>query len=99
MSVLRRRQHRARLIAASLVLAGAGLATLPARSAHAGPLDLEDDDDKKETKKEEKTPAKSEPVVGPAPMATIKPHAYTLAECLSLADRNHPNLWAARARL
>jgi outer membrane protein TolC len=26
-------------------------------------------------------------------------HAYTLAECLALTDRNHPNLWAARARL
>jgi len=24
---------------------------------------------------------------------------YTLKECLALADRNHPNLWAARARL
>ncbi|MDP9000408.1 MAG: TolC family protein [Myxococcota bacterium] len=31
--------------------------------------------------------------------ATIRPHEYTLAECLSLADRNFPNLWAARARL
>jgi outer membrane protein TolC len=28
------------------------------------------------------------------------PHrTYTLAECLALADRNHPNIWAARARL
>jgi len=36
-----------------------------------------------------------------APMApaTIAPHRYTLAECLALADRNFPNLWAARARL
>lgn len=24
---------------------------------------------------------------------------YSLSECLALADRNHPNLWAARARL
>ncbi len=24
---------------------------------------------------------------------------YSLAECLALADRNHPNIWAARARL
>ncbi len=24
---------------------------------------------------------------------------YTLAECLALADRNHPNVWASRARL
>ena len=35
----------------------------------------------------------------PPPIATIRPHAYTLAECLALADRNFPNLWAARARL
>ena len=28
------------------------------------------------------------------------PHrTYSLAECLALADRNHPNVWAARARL
>jgi outer membrane protein TolC len=30
---------------------------------------------------------------------TITGHRYTLAECLALADRNFPNLWAARARL
>jgi outer membrane protein TolC len=33
------------------------------------------------------------------PVATMRAHAYTLAECLALADRNFPNLWAARARL
>jgi outer membrane protein TolC len=33
------------------------------------------------------------------PQATIAPHRYTLTECLALADRNFPNLWAARARL
>ncbi len=31
--------------------------------------------------------------------ATIAVHAYTLAECLALANRNFPNLWAMRARL
>ena len=31
--------------------------------------------------------------------ATIRSHQYTLAECLALADRNFPNLWAARSRL
>ena len=31
--------------------------------------------------------------------ATLRPHQYTLAECLALADRNFPTLWAARARL
>ena len=35
----------------------------------------------------------------PPPTPTIRAHAYTLAECLELAERNHPNLWAARARL
>ncbi len=33
------------------------------------------------------------------PLATIRPHAFTLADCLALADRNFPTLWAARARL
>src|SRR5579864_7770472 len=39
--------------------------------------------------------------LGQAPLApaTIRVHAYTLDECLALADRNFPNLWAARARL
>jgi multidrug efflux system outer membrane protein len=35
----------------------------------------------------------------PPPVATIRAHAYTLAECLALADRNFPSLWAARSRL
>ena len=94
MFVLRR---SCRLTAATLALAG--VAILPARSALAGPLDLEDDDDKKSDKRDEKPVDKNEPVVGAAPIATIKMHSYTLAECLALADRNHPNLWAARARL
>lgn len=34
----------------------------------------------------------------PEPVAA-RPHVYTLAECLALVDRNHPNIWAARARL
>jgi outer membrane protein TolC len=34
-----------------------------------------------------------------APPATIRAHSYPLEECLALADRNFPNLWAARARL
>jgi outer membrane protein TolC len=38
------------------------------------------------------------PSGSPAPV-TIRAHAYTLEECLALADRNFPNLWAARARL
>jgi multidrug efflux system outer membrane protein len=35
----------------------------------------------------------------PVALATIRVHSYTLDECLALADRNFPNLWAARARL
>jgi outer membrane protein TolC len=39
--------------------------------------------------------------ISPAPSVavTIRPHQYSLLECLALADRNFPNLWAARARL
>jgi outer membrane protein TolC len=37
--------------------------------------------------------------LSPSAPATIRPHAYTLEECLALADRNAPQLWAARARL
>ncbi len=36
---------------------------------------------------------------GVAAPATIRPHPFGLSECLALADRNFPNLWAARARL
>jgi outer membrane protein, multidrug efflux system len=42
-----------------------------------------------------------EPAPQPTSLAirTIKPHAYTLLECLAAADRNHPSLWAAKARV
>jgi outer membrane protein TolC len=63
--------------------------------AAAGPLDLDDDDDKKA---DGKAPDAGFGQYNPAP-PTIKLRTYTLAECLALADRNHPNLWAARARL
>ncbi len=96
MSLLRRSR---RLTAAGLALVGVGLVALPAGSAHAGPLDLEDDDDKKADQKADQKPKRDEPILGPAPAATIKLHPYSLSECLALADRNHPNLWAARARL
>jgi len=33
------------------------------------------------------------------PAVTVKKRTYTLEECLALTDRNHPNVWAARARL
>ena len=38
--------------------------------------------------------AEAAPATAPAPT-----HVYTLPECLELTERNHPNLWAARARL
>lgn len=87
-----RRIHR--LAAGGLAIAATVLAISP---AHASDLDLEDDDDKKQPNPNG-MPA-IPPVVVPAPIATIRPHAYTLSECLALADRNHPNLWAAKARL
>ncbi len=40
-----------------------------------------------------------DPLQAPVAPSTIRPHQYTLQECVSLADRNFPNLWAARARL
>lgn len=67
------------------------------RLAGAGDLDLDDDDDDKPSQKGD-AGASTYGEYAP-PVATIKPHAYTLEECLALADRNHPNLWAARARL
>ncbi|WP_394849065.1 TolC family protein [Pendulispora brunnea] len=67
-----------------------------ARSAHAGPFDLEDDDDKK---KQEKQDQKIEAAPAKDPLVLTKHKAYTLAECLSLTERNHPNLWVGRARL
>ncbi len=85
----------ARTIAFALALLG-----LQIGAAHAGPFDLDDDDDTAK-KADPKKPAAQDPLkdMPAAPVATIKPHAYTLEECLTLADRNHPNLWAARARL
>lgn len=69
--------------------------------AHAGPLDLDDDDEQTKTS-DSAHPVPSNSVDAPAsppPIATIKMHGYSLHECLLLADRNAPQLWAARARL
>lgn len=94
---LLRRKRPLRILAAALALLGGALAL--ATPAHAGPFDLDDDDEPKKDTKDTKAPPKDAEPLPAAPIATIKPHAYTLAECLSLAERNHPNLWAARARL
>lgn len=94
MSLLRRTR---RFLAASLVLTGAGLTAFP---ASAGDLDLEDDEPSGDKKAEPKPDAKPDELsISAMPIATIKPHAYTLAECLSLSERNYPLIWAARARL
>lgn len=65
----------------------------------AGDLDLEDDDDDASPSGDVAPSSSGFGSYSAPPVVTIKPHAYTLAECLALADRNHPNLWAARARL
>ncbi|MBX3210331.1 MAG: TolC family protein [Labilithrix sp.] len=67
---------------------------LTAGAAHAGPFDLDDDD---EPPKAAAEPESAPPP--PPPIVTIKMHAYSLEECLLLAERNAPQLWAARARL
>jgi multidrug efflux system outer membrane protein len=92
------------LFAATLFVGSVGAGSLTARTAHADDLDLEDDAAAKSQKPgrpEKKEPAvtKDDVLLSPGPIATIRPHAYTLGECLSLSERNHPNLWAARARL
>lgn len=69
---------------------GVALAAAASPLAWAGDNDLEDDDD---------TITDAGPAPFEAPKITIRSRTYTLAECLALADRNHPNLWAARARL
>lgn len=87
-----------------IALCASAVSAVPSR-ADAGPLDLDDDPAEDGTGAEAPgargEPATAEPVSAapPPPIATIKPHAYTLEECLLLADRNAPQLWAARARL
>ncbi|HEY2515250.1 MAG TPA: hypothetical protein VGI39_30495, partial [Polyangiaceae bacterium] len=74
---------------------------LPASSALAGndPFSLDDDAPPAKPGADAGAPIQA-PINGEAaPLATMKPHAFTLEECLALADRNFPNLWAARARL
>ena len=88
----------ARIVRWAALISGIALA-ISARTARADDLDLEDDDD--EPEKTEPAPQASDPAPAAAApvIATIRARTYTLEECLLLADRNHPNLWAARARL
>ncbi len=72
--------------------------------AYADDFDLEKVEAKTDTKSEEKRtsaapPAASTGWMASGPITTVKPHAFTLAECLALMERNYPLLWAARARL
>lgn len=83
-----------RLTASTLILAGIGVVAVPAR---AGDFDLDEDDSAKPAKTD--TAPSEDQAPTPAPIATIKPRTYSLAECLALAERNHPNLASARARL
>ena len=62
-----------------------------AKSPDASAAGKEDDD--KEDKAEE---AEDEP---PKVTITIAAHAYSLDDCLARADRNAPQIWAARGRL
>lgn len=84
---------RTRTRCGRVLLAGlAGLVVATASGvAHAGPFD--DDEPAKVD------PAKPASPDDAMPVATIRMHAYSLAECLLLAERNAPQLWAARARL
>jgi len=93
-----RAQNTTRTSAGRFLRAVTAMATLTlASSAVAGPFDLDDDD---EPKKKTPESAGSEAFTMPAPPpATIKMHAYSLQECLLLAERNAPQIWAARARL
>jgi multidrug efflux system outer membrane protein len=83
-------RRASRIFTASLLIAGE-IGLVP-RSANARPPNLD----------ETPSPAPISPSFGtyvPPPPVAAKGHAYSLAECLALTDRNHPNLWAARARL
>ncbi|MBX3234396.1 MAG: TolC family protein [Labilithrix sp.] len=72
-----------------------------ARDASAGPFDLEDEEDEpKKASSDAATPPLVDPSQMPTPpVQTIRTHAYTLAECLLLAERNAPQIWAAKGRL
>jgi outer membrane protein TolC len=76
-----------------MLVACASILALAAKEAHAGPLDLDDDEPKQAAE------AEADGAPAPLPVVTIKAHAYTLSECLLLAERNAPQLWAAKARL
>jgi outer membrane protein TolC len=97
-------RHRVSVLALALT----SLAIAAARADDSGPADdAQDGGSREEAKGDdggEGSPDAAAPDASPfgvtAPArATIQAHAYTLAECLALADRNFPNLWAARARL
>ncbi len=93
------RAGRACACASIAAIAVAGVALAQRAVAGDNPFSLDDDP-------RQRTPVRPVPIAkGPidaqesAPVATIRAHAYTLAECLALADRNFPTLWAARSRL
>jgi len=80
---------RRMLVLAALV---AGASSAARAQAQGSDMDLESNET-------DKGPDAGFGAYTPTAPVTIRGHSYTLAECLALADRNHPNLWAARARL
>jgi outer membrane protein, multidrug efflux system len=80
--------------ACAFILSITALGVVSERALAGDPFSL--DDDKPKTDAGARGPIAAQE---PSPVATIHAHAYTLAECLALADRNFPSLWAARSRL
>lgn len=87
-----RRRTRLRSPALALLAAATSLSTW----AFAGDWDLDDEPAKPAQDEARKF---DEFALQSAAPSTIKSPTYDLAACLVLADRNHPNIWAARARL
>lgn len=85
------------LVAPLTIFASIALLAGPAR---AGDWDL-DEEDPKTAPPPPAAPRTSDSVFGEAPPTAVKvrKRTYDLAECLALADRNHPNLWVMRSRV
>lgn len=81
---------RRRNLLTSFLAVSAQLAAAPSQAA--GPLDHAEGTGARPTA------GKDDGATPEPPVATMA-MTFTLAQCLALTDRNHPNLWAARARL
>ncbi len=87
-----------RLVSVALTLVAVATA-LPAPVAFAQDDRLDDDEPAKPKAAAPTVAATSSLGTYVPPPIVLKSKTYTLEECLALADRNHPNIWAARARL